>query len=126
MKLIRDADKLDIWRVLIDYYKTANRDSTSAIDLGLPTSEGYSNTILKSLYGSRIASVNDMKNLNDFKLLQISWVYDLNFRPSFHALYEGNFIKNISETLPCTKEISDAVQCALDYVAEKVHIGNAS
>ncbi len=120
MKLIRDADKLDIWRVLIDYYKTNNHNPNSTLSLGLSVSEEYSNAILKSLYGSRIACLKDMKTLNDFKLLQISWVYDLNFMPSFQTVYENGFIKKISNTLPDTKEISDAVQCALDYVAKKV------
>ncbi len=120
MKLIRDADKLDIWRVLIDYYITNNHDPNSALDLGLPAGEDYSSVVLKSLYGSRIANLKDMKTLNDFKLLQISWVYDLNFMPTFKAVYEGEIIKTISGTLPCTREISDAVQCALDYVEEKV------
>ncbi len=104
MKLIRDADKLDIWRVLIEYYKSNNHDPNSTLSLGLTVSEEYSNAILKSLYGSRIACLKDMKTLNDFKLLQISWVYDLNFIPSFMDVYEFGVIKKISETLPTQKK----------------------
>jgi hypothetical protein len=35
-KLLRDADKLDIWRVVTDYYHNKNGHQNSSIELDLP------------------------------------------------------------------------------------------
>jgi hypothetical protein len=60
--------------------------------------------------------MKDLKTLNDFKLLQISWVFDINFIPSFRAIEKNNFIDMIEETLPKVKEITGAVKIARDHV----------
>jgi hypothetical protein len=77
-KLLRDADKLDIWRVVINYYfRKQNSNHNPLLELGLPDTPGYSDTVLRDLYSGQTSRSNTMKNLNDFKLLQISWVYDI-------------------------------------------------
>ena len=60
--------------------------------------------------------MQDLKTLNDFKLLQIGWVYDLNFVPSFQTVQNRKYIEKLEETLPQSKEIKEAVQQAHDYV----------
>ncbi len=42
LKLIRDADKLDIWRVFLDYYESPSEERASAVGLGLPDTSEYS------------------------------------------------------------------------------------
>jgi hypothetical protein len=63
-----------------------------------------------------MASMKDMKTLNDFKLLQIGWVYDLNFVPAVQVVQNHNIIERIEAVLPQTKEITAAVSHAKDYV----------
>ena len=36
MRLLRDADKLDIWKLFIDYYNEREKNHSSAVELGLP------------------------------------------------------------------------------------------
>src|SRR4030042_5618064 len=36
LKLIKDADKLDIWRVFLEYYDAPEEERASAVGLGLP------------------------------------------------------------------------------------------
>lgn len=118
MKLIRDADKLDIWRVFLDYYMDKNPSDT--IVLGLPDVPSYSEKALESIHRHEFAKMKDLKTLNDFKLLQISWVFDINFIPSFKLIKKNNFIGMLEETLPVKKEISEAVKVARDYVDTKL------
>lgn len=114
MKLIRDADKLDIWKVFLDYHM--EKRHSDAIVLGLPDKSSFSEKVIESIQLRESAKMKDLKTLNDFKLLQISWVFDINFIPSFRAIERNNFIDMIEETLPKVKEITGAVKIARDHV----------
>lgn len=108
LKLIRDADKLDIWRVFIEYYECPEEDRASAISPGLPDMPGYSEDVLSYLDKKQIVPHSKIKTLNDFKLLQLSWIYDLNFKPSLNLLLERDYIDRITAKLPQTEEIRKA------------------
>ena len=117
MRLLRDADKLDIWQVFIDYYQERKTKPSAVIEIGLPDGPGYSKQIVEALNTQNFARMQDLKTLNDFKLLQISWVFDLNFAPSFQIVRDREYIERIAATLPGQKEIAAAVERARDYVA---------
>jgi len=116
MRLLRDADKLDIWRVVIDYYHERDNFQSSAIELNLPDDPVWSGKVLEAVMNKKIARLEDMKTLNDFKLLQISWVFDLNFAPSFKAVKKRKYLHLIEATLPQSPDIEDAVAIAHRYV----------
>jgi len=78
-KLLRDADKLDIWRVVTDYYNRSNDERNGAIELDLPDTPGFSAEVAEELSRQSIVHTKHLKNLNDFKLLQMGWVFDINF-----------------------------------------------
>jgi putative nucleotidyltransferase with HDIG domain len=120
MQLIRDADKLDIWRVVTSYYHREDRSPNKTVELDLPDRAEWNPKILEALMAHRFARLADMRTLNDFKLLQIGWVYDLNFGESFRILKERRYIEAIAETLPDASEIRDAVQEALRYIATRL------
>jgi HD superfamily phosphohydrolase YqeK len=116
MKLIRDADKLDIWRVVMEYYDAPDSDKASAVGLGLPDIPAYSEEILSYIFKGRIASLSAVKSLNDFKLLQLSWIYDLNFMPSLKIMLEQNYVNRIMKTLPQTAEIKRVALVLEDHI----------
>src|SRR5574340_969916 len=41
LQLIRDADKLDIWRIFVEYYEGPEDKKASAVGLGLPDLPDY-------------------------------------------------------------------------------------
>lgn len=116
-KLLRDADKLDIWRVIINYYyKEQDHNHNSVLELGLPDTSGYSNTILNDIYAGQTSSSSAIKNLNDFRLLQIGWVYDINFYPTFQEIKKRNYIDEIASTLPETQELKKVIKIVENYL----------
>jgi hypothetical protein len=119
-RLLRDADKLDIWRVFIDYYDRQDEKPNSTIVLGLPDKPTCSSKILRALYEHRMADLKDMATLNDFKLLQISWVYDLNFQPTFHTVFERQYVDRIAAHIPQTNEVQQAVASVKAYLEKQV------
>ena len=123
LKLIRDADKLDIWRVFIEYYESPEVEKASAVNLELPDMPGYSEDVLSCLYKKQIVPLSKIKTLNDFKLLQLSWIYDLNFKPSLNLLSERDYIDRITSKLPQTEEIRKASLSLKEFVCQKLKGG---
>lgn len=116
-KLLRDADKLDIWRVCTDYYLDKNKIKNDYIELGLPDSPEISEEVCKDLLKGNFVQTVNLKSLNDFKLLQMGWIYDINFPRSFQLVREREYLKKIYDVLPHTdivKKIYARIEAYLD------------
>ena len=117
--LIRDADKIDIWRVFAELLALPPHERASAATLGfkdLP--DEVSEVCIKTLAGCNVVPLNSVRTLNDFKLLQISWVYDLNFLSSRLLLLERGHIPALAAYLPERDDIRLAVARALESLSE--------
>jgi len=117
-KLIRDADKLDIWRVVTEYYHQKNRRKNSTLELGLTDTPGFSADVYQALMDERIVDINHIQNLNDFKLLQLGWVFDINFTPTYRLLKSEGYVDLIGDALPKSDKIENilnAIHLFLDH-----------
>jgi len=115
-KLLRDADKLDIWRVVTDYYRRKNGKRNGAIELDLPDTPEISDDVYDDLMKGRIVDVTHLKNLNDFKLLQIGWIYDVNFAPTFQSIRGRGYLEMIREALPKSEKVEKIYSVAQSYL----------
>jgi putative nucleotidyltransferase with HDIG domain len=100
-RIVRDADKLDIWRVVTEYYKEKEMfgKNCQSIELELDDSPEFSDAVLDELMDHHYVTSKNIRNLNDFKLAQIGWIYDLNFPHSFQQLKEKCFLEKIFHAL---------------------------
>jgi HD domain len=121
-RLIRDADKLDILRVVIEYFEQDEGDRADAVALGLPDLPGYSQAVLACLARGELARKEALTTLNDFKLLQLAWLYDLNFTCSLRMVEERDYIRTLAEMLPRNDEIAGAVEIVSNYVSGRLKI----
>jgi hypothetical protein len=124
IRLIRDADKLDIWRVFLDYFRQPEDLRPSAVTLGFPDLPEVTPACVSELAAGRVIHLEHVRVLNDFKLLQISWVYDLNFRSSYSLLQQRGHIAALAATIPLDEETAEAV--ALAVAAIDRHAGMPS
>ena len=108
MRLIRDADKLDIWKVFADYYRHRRHPEPAIVQhlSDLPTWEEH---IVNAIAEKRMATFQDMKSLNDFKLLQLSWVFDLYFPETFVQAIKRGDLAAIARSLPDDRILRDAI-----------------
>jgi hypothetical protein len=114
INLIRDADKLDIWRVFVELLAQPPGERASAATLGLPDLPGtVSPACVAALASGSIVRLDTAECFNDFKLLQISWVYDLTCATARRMLRERGYIETLAATLPQHPEIKDAVSKAV-------------
>ena len=61
MKLLRDADKVDIWHVVTDYYGNAHGEQNRTIELDLPNEPEISDSVCRSLVDGNIVKMTDLK-----------------------------------------------------------------
>lgn len=106
-KLIRDADKLDILKVVTEHYHSSSAEKVGAIELGFPDTAGVSEEVYSDLMNKRIVDMKNVRNLNDFKLLQVGWVFDINFRPTINSIKTRGYLDLIRNVLPNSKEIDE-------------------
>ena len=105
-KLIRDADKLDIFDLVVNYYETRDVGNKRSLELSLPDNGKVSDKVYDALYRGKIVNIADVQNLNDFKLLQIGWIFDINFAYAREKILEHNYIERIFQQINCDRDLS--------------------
>lgn len=119
LKMLRDADKADILRVMTDYYLTAGNTRNPAISLNLPDNPEISDKIHEDLCRGRPADTRDVKTLNDLKLLQMGWVFDLNFPRTFGLIHEKGYLEKLRHTLPRqSRRVAEIYTKASNYLGQ--------
>ena len=108
MRLIRDADKLDIWKIFADYYRHHQRPEPAIVQQ-LPDLPTWEENIVNAIIEKRMARFQDMQSLNDFKLLQLSWVFDLNFPETFTLAKKRGDLAAIASSLPDDRILSHVI-----------------
>lgn len=100
LKLLRDADKVDIWHLVTEYYRHKGNRRNQAIELDLPDTDEVSDPVYEALMDQKLVQTAHLKTLNDFKLLQIGWIYDVNFPRTFQIVRENAYLETIRDVLP--------------------------
>lgn len=109
VKLLRDADKIDIWYVVTEHYAREENETVrqSSLELGLEDSSVISPEVRDAVRMRENAPVKALKTMSDFKLLQAAWIYDLNFFRSYQIVKEREYLDKIFNALPSTSEIEE-------------------
>jgi hypothetical protein len=67
----------------------------------------------------KVVKLAHIRTLNDLKLLQLSWVFDLNYRSSFRLVNKRGSIRRMAGVLPGTDDVAKAVSIVQTYVSER-------
>ena len=121
-RLLRYADKLDILHLVTSYYRDYNSGRSAAIELNLPDSSDIFEEVLGNLKEGHLVSSRQLRTLNDFNLLQMGWVYDINFQPTFQMVHERGYLKAIRDSLPPPKDIDEIFSLLSAYLER--HVSN--
>ena len=97
-KLLRDADKIDIWRVFNTFYKKGI--GPEDINLGLPFGKEISDKVCDDLVAGKIVNIKDVKNQLDFMVMRLTWLYDINFNESLKEIINRKYLDTIFDNLP--------------------------
>ena len=100
LKLLKDADKLDILQVLTNYYSSADYGSNPALELDLPNAKKLSEAVVKEILASKPVDASNVKGPEDFRILQLSWVFDIYSDFALTYLKKHRFVDKILATFP--------------------------
>ncbi len=109
LNLIRDADRLDIWSIFIDYYRNPAEVRSPAVGQGLPDRPGCSPRVCETVLRREPVRLSLARTQNDFKLVQLSWVFDLAYSSSFRLPRERGCLDGIATNLPLDDGVAAAV-----------------
>lgn len=118
VRLIRDADKLDIWRVFADLFLTPEHERASAALLDLPDSDVVTAACVAALANRQIVRLDTVACVNDFRLLLMSWIFDLNFKSSFQLLQCRGYFDTLAAGLSDDRAARSAVDSARECLAD--------
>ena len=109
-KMVRDADKLAILRLIIRFFNGDCSDPT--IKLDLPDSPGWTPSILETALSGKCVVYTEMKNINDFKIGLFAWSGDLNYPASAALALDENLFGRLRALLPESADIDRLLEFA--------------
>lgn len=128
-RLIRDADKLDIWRLVTEYYMVKDQKparpaggENKSIELELPDDPNITDKVLEAIINKKVILKEWMKTLNDFKLMQIGWLFDLNFDYSVKQVYNRKYLEKIFATLPDNAQVHEVKKVVDSYFNDRIEL----
>ena len=113
LQALRDADKLDILRVLAQNLEPGNEDATVLLHLE-DAPESWSEPVFAALKEGRVALYKDMRFYNDFRLLLCTWLFDLHFPTSYLIADRQGHYGRILQGLSCAPEVQAAARQVVD------------
>ena len=127
---VRDADKLDIFRVLEHQVATTDWRTNCKAFWNLPTMARPSPAVLEAIRASRPVDYQNIKTLADFVLIQVGWmVCGLHYATSRrlcaergHLAFRRNFLHELTDD-PAVDEICDLAAKATGHLARSAETG---
>ncbi|MGE4292810.1 MAG: HD domain-containing protein [Desulfovibrio sp.] len=116
VRVVRDSDKLDIVPVVLEHLE-ASASGSSVVTLGLqPHPSNYTHSIYEQVMAGESARYEEMRWANDFRLLVLGWIYDLNYPTSIGIFLERGYVDTLFTALPDDapmRELREKVMAAL-------------
>lgn len=105
-QVVRDSDKLDIYSVMIAHFSQEKPKHPEVALNVLDEPDRFTPSLLDTLMSRAPGDYRDIVYINDFKLMVIGWLYDLNFRTSCRLLHGKGYLDTIFDTLPQDEHIA--------------------
>jgi hypothetical protein len=118
-KMVRDADKLDIYRVVTRAYIQHRDDPDNfKLEIEFPDLPGYTPAILDAVLAGRLIEYRDLRCWNDMKLCVLGWVCDVNFPAALKRIRQRGYLDLVLSFLPDnndTRLVRDKIFAYVDY-----------
>lgn len=105
-RLIRDADKLDIYRVLQPMLKPSD-------------GSGYSEILERCFLEGRQCDFADIKTEDDRKVVRLLWLYDIHFACTMHKILDRGYAEEIIRHLPDNETTRKGSERLFSYMRKK-------
>jgi putative nucleotidyltransferase with HDIG domain len=117
-KLLRDADKLDIYRVLLPYLDPEKADDAPKF-IRSDASQFISPDFIEAFKHGEQADYHQLRTHGDRKLVRLLWVYDVNFAWTLQKMVDRGYIQTVIDHLPEQEGVDIGVKRLWKYIEEK-------
>lgn len=114
--MIRDADKLDIMQTICQIWENDQVKCHPDLIMGINVEGPLSALVLADIRARHSVAYAHIKSLADFYMTMISWVYDLNYRPTCQRFIRRHFLEKIARFLPKSKVVQTELAAASRHV----------
>lgn len=104
-RLVRDADKLDIVRVMLEHFQ-ADGPKDGVVFLGQPDTGRYSPAIIDDILAGRLGNYEKMASTTDFALLILSWINDMTYPWTRNQFFARGHVQGLFDQLPDTPDLA--------------------
>ena len=104
-KLIRDADKLDIFNIFVERYK---KGSQKDYVIKLSTDPEISSEIYHRVLKGESINYDKLETINDLKVMQLGWIYDINFKETLAIIKNREYVEIIYNSMD-QSQIAEAI-----------------
>lgn len=119
-KMIRDADKIDIYHVITKSYIQHRDDPDNfKLEIELPDLPECSPEVIDAIITGRLIDYRNLRSWNDMKLCALGWVYDVNFIPTLKRIKQRRFLETIFDFLPDNPDIRKVREKIFSYVENR-------
>ena len=122
-KIIRDADKLDIYRVLEPFFAQENADKMPNFIKGKFIAD-ISDDFVDHFAKGEQADFREIRTNGDRKIVRLMWIYNVNYAWTLKKISERGYIDEIIENLPRNEKnsarIDEGIKRLREYVAKKI------
>ncbi len=113
-KMIRDADKLDIWHIFTSRYTAKGEEYNKSNSLS--SEPGISLEVYEKMSKGEVIDYQKLKTQDDLKLMQMGWVYDLNFKESLNQVKKRGYLDEIYQAISPSKKADIIYQKISSYL----------
>ncbi len=106
-RILRDADKLDIYRVLSPFLQPSD-------------GSGCSPDFVRLFASGEQCDYSQIRTMDDRKLVRLMWVYDVNFTWTLQKIVERGYTKRIMECLPVNEALEPGLDRLQAYIKQRL------
>lgn len=106
-KILRDADKLDIYRVLSPFLQPSD-------------GSGCNQDFIRCFEAGRQCDYTQIRTHDDQKLVRLVWIYDINFSWTMQRVVDRGYVRAILSCLPQDSTLKQGVANLEKYIAAKL------
>ena len=107
-EMVRDADKIDIWRQEISHFEKKGLERpilTRLLRGEFPATATFSSKMFDSVMSSEQPNLDEVRTHDDYVLFRLSWIYDINFKTSAKTILERNYVDRLLSRMPPTQDV---------------------
>ena len=120
-KLVRDADKLDIYLVMINWLGDLRKNPKKYLGtMGFSAENKYSKHIVRTVLEDRTIDYKELKTLNDMIIAQLGWIVDVSFVPTLKEIKKRKLLEQMATFLPDTEDVRRVLKHSQQQLEAKI------